>query len=75
VYSTANATDGMTWGGQTYETEDGKVAGVLSTQTTCQPEFRYLRYRGRLVGILLMYAHAVMNRWECLNLLTFDTRR
>ena len=23
----------MTWGGQTYETEDGKVAGVLSTQT------------------------------------------
>ncbi|KAI0278022.1 hypothetical protein BGY98DRAFT_976456 [Russula aff. rugulosa BPL654] len=29
---TANATDGMTWGGQAYETEDGKVAGVLSTQ-------------------------------------------
>ena len=65
VYSTANATDSMTWGGQTYETEDGKVAGVLSTQTipdiTCQPGFRYLRYRGHLVSILLMYAHAVMN--------------
>jgi hypothetical protein len=33
VYSTANATEGVTWGGQTYETEDGKVAGVLGTQT------------------------------------------
>lgn len=33
VYSTANATMGVTWGGQTYETEDGKVAGVLSTRT------------------------------------------
>ncbi|KAH9999196.1 glycoside hydrolase family 79 protein [Russula compacta] len=28
---TANATEGVTWGGQTYETQDGKVAGVLST--------------------------------------------
>jgi hypothetical protein len=33
VFSTANATEGVTWGGQTYEIEDGKVAGVLSTQT------------------------------------------
>ena len=31
VYSTANAAQGLTWGGQTYETKDGKVAGVLST--------------------------------------------
>lgn len=33
VHSTANATEGVTWGGQTYETQDGKVAGVLSTPT------------------------------------------
>jgi len=33
VYSTADATQGVTWGGQTYETQDGKVAGVLSTLT------------------------------------------
>ena len=33
VYSTANATKGVTWGGQTYETEDGKVAGNLSALT------------------------------------------
>ncbi len=31
--STANATEGVTWGGQTYETKDGNVAGVLSTRT------------------------------------------
>ncbi|KAI0293794.1 glycoside hydrolase family 79 protein [Russula brevipes] len=30
---TANATKGVTWGGQTYETQDGKVAGSLSTLT------------------------------------------
>lgn len=30
---TADATQGVTWGGQTYETADGKVAGVLSTLT------------------------------------------
>ncbi|KAF8485871.1 hypothetical protein DFH94DRAFT_708576 [Russula ochroleuca] len=30
---TANATQGVTWGGQTYETQDGKVSGVLSTMT------------------------------------------
>ncbi|KAI0297300.1 PITH domain-containing protein [Multifurca ochricompacta] len=29
---TANATMGVTWGGQTYETQDGKVAGSPSTQ-------------------------------------------
>lgn len=33
MYSTANATQGVTWGGQTYETGDGKVAGDLSTRT------------------------------------------
>lgn len=33
MYRTANATQGVTWGGQTYETEDGKVGGVLSTLT------------------------------------------
>ncbi|KAI0059203.1 hypothetical protein BV25DRAFT_1908823 [Artomyces pyxidatus] len=30
---TANSTSGLTWGGQTYETADGKVKGSLSTQT------------------------------------------
>lgn len=30
---TANATEGITWGGQTYETADGKVAGTLDTVT------------------------------------------
>ncbi|KAI0049009.1 glycoside hydrolase family 79 protein [Auriscalpium vulgare] len=30
---TANATSGVTWGGQTYETSDGKVQGTLSTST------------------------------------------
>ncbi|KAN0138028.1 glycoside hydrolase family 79 protein [Lactarius tabidus] len=29
---TANATEGITWGGQTYETADGKVAGTLVTE-------------------------------------------
>ncbi|KAI0249844.1 hypothetical protein BJV78DRAFT_1223807 [Lactifluus subvellereus] len=28
---TADATQGVTWGGQTYETQDGKVAGNLAT--------------------------------------------
>jgi Glycosyl hydrolase family 79 C-terminal beta domain len=32
-YRTADATKGVTWGGQTYETQDGKVAGTLSTLT------------------------------------------
>ncbi|KAI9450139.1 hypothetical protein BJY52DRAFT_1155314 [Lactarius psammicola] len=30
---TANATKGVIWGGQTYETTDGKVAGTLATKT------------------------------------------
>ncbi|KAI0318620.1 hypothetical protein OF83DRAFT_1056585, partial [Amylostereum chailletii] len=30
---TANATEGLTWGGQTYETEDAMVQGGLQTQT------------------------------------------
>jgi len=30
---TATATRGVTWGGQTYETQDGTVSGVLSTPT------------------------------------------
>jgi hypothetical protein len=33
VHRTANATEGITWGGQTYETLDGKVAGTLDTET------------------------------------------
>jgi hypothetical protein len=33
VNRTANATEGITWGGQTYETADGKVAGTLDTVT------------------------------------------
>ncbi|KAI0259875.1 hypothetical protein BC834DRAFT_832798 [Gloeopeniophorella convolvens] len=30
---TANATAGVTWGAQTYDTPDGKISGTLSTQT------------------------------------------
>ncbi|KAF8274835.1 hypothetical protein EI94DRAFT_1713164 [Lactarius quietus] len=30
---TANATEGITWAGQTYETADGRVAGTLYTET------------------------------------------
>jgi hypothetical protein len=33
MHSTADATKGVTWGGQTYETQDGKVAGSPSTLT------------------------------------------
>lgn len=33
VHRSANATEGITWGGQTYETADGKVAGTITTET------------------------------------------
>lgn len=33
IHRTANATEGVTWGGQTYETADGRVAGTLITDT------------------------------------------
>lgn len=32
-YRFANATSGVTWGGQTYETSDGKVEGTLNVTT------------------------------------------
>lgn len=31
THRTADATQGVTWGGQTYETQDGKVAGDRAT--------------------------------------------
>jgi hypothetical protein len=33
AHSTADATQNVTWGGQSYETQDGKVTGDLSTLT------------------------------------------
>jgi hypothetical protein len=32
-HRTADATQGLTWGGRTYETQDGLVSGSLSTLT------------------------------------------
>lgn len=39
-YATRSASDtaGLTWGGQTYETKDGKVSGTLNVATVSVSE-------------------------------------